>query len=339
MNRLVIGTTMTLAVLTWAGFIAGQAQDPPIRPSPPNAEASATPATNAKTSTQSLDQTWLKNAVAVGKQPYGVAFDGENIWTANFADYPGTVTKVRARDGKVLGTFEVGRKPLGVTFDGANIWVSNNFDNTVTKLRASDGKTLGTFSVRFPWWMACDGANIWVPTHEGKGTVTKLQASDGKNLGAFATGGVGGAMAVAFDGTDVWVTNFTGAGNGTVSKLRTNDGQIIGVYTVGPNPLGITFAEGYIWVANLGGASISKLRASDGKVVGTFTLPAEPYEVAYDGKHIWVTGALALTELQASDGAILATYPMGNTAGVVFDGSRVWVADTFHNRLLWRKTP
>jgi sugar lactone lactonase YvrE len=140
-------------------------------------------------------------------------------------------------------------------------------------------------------------------------------------------------MATAFDGENVWVTNFTGAGNGTVSKLRASDGQIVGVYTVGGNPLGVTFDGVYIWVANLGGASVSKLRASDGKVMGTYTVPPEPYGVVSDGKHIWVTGALALTELQASDGEIVAKYSIGNTAGVAFDGKNVWVADTFHDLL------
>ena len=36
---------------------------------------------------------------------------------------------------------------MGVAFDGANIWVANGGSNTVTKLRASDGALQGTFSV------------------------------------------------------------------------------------------------------------------------------------------------------------------------------------------------
>lgn len=332
MKRSVITTQATLAVLTWVGFASGQAQNSPNWPTAD--AATVAPTTKlAKTALQKQQPIPLKNTVAVGNQPYGVAFDGENIWTANFADLPGSVTKVRARDGEVLGTFPVGHQPLGVAFDGANIWVSDNFDNAVTKLRASDGKTLGTFSVKSPWWLASDGDNIWVPTYGENGSITKLRASDGKNLGTFATGGVGGAMAAAFDGTNVWVTNFSGTGLGTVSKLRASDGKSVGVYTVGPNPLGVIFDGVYIWVANLGGASVSKLRASDGKLVGTFTVPPEPYGLACDGKHIWVTGALALTELQAEDGTIVAKYPIGNTAGVAFDGKNVWVADTFHNLL------
>src|ERR1700675_1764375 len=90
---------------------------------------------------------WYKADLAaqflVGSQPYGVAFDGANIWTANLGS--NTVTKLRACDGAVLGTFNVGSQAVGVTFDGANVCVSNSGNGTVTKLRASDGTVLGTF--------------------------------------------------------------------------------------------------------------------------------------------------------------------------------------------------
>lgn len=123
----------------------------------------------------------------VGANPYGVAFDGANVWVVG-----GNLTKLRASDGQVLGTFATGG--LGVTFDGANVWITNgsNTSPAVTKVRASDGKVLGTFSLPgvVPFWMAFDGANIWVPTSNanGNGWVTKLRASDGKNLGNFTVG-------------------------------------------------------------------------------------------------------------------------------------------------------
>jgi DNA-binding beta-propeller fold protein YncE len=60
------------------------------------------------------------------------AFDGANIWVTNSSG--STVSKVRASDGTVLGTFNVGSHPQGLAFDGVNIWVANLFSNTVTKL-------------------------------------------------------------------------------------------------------------------------------------------------------------------------------------------------------------
>ena len=69
---------------------------------------------------------------AVGAAPNGVAFDGANIWVANFSS--NTVSKLRASDGAPLGTFTVGTFPYGIAFDGANIWVANQFSDTVSKL-------------------------------------------------------------------------------------------------------------------------------------------------------------------------------------------------------------
>lgn len=40
------------------------------------------------------------------------------------------VTKVRASDGTILGTFPIlGNSPYMVAFDGGNIWVSNSNSN------------------------------------------------------------------------------------------------------------------------------------------------------------------------------------------------------------------
>jgi DNA-binding beta-propeller fold protein YncE len=93
------------------------------------------------------------------------------MWIANGGS--NNVTKLRASDGEVLGTFPVGTNPAGVAFDGASIWVGNIGSNNVTKLRASDGTVLGTFPVGFfPLGVAFDGANIWVALHGG--AVSKL---------------------------------------------------------------------------------------------------------------------------------------------------------------------
>ena len=53
----------------------------------------------------------------MGRAPTGIAFDGANIWTANFGST--TVTKLRASDGTVLGTFNTGANPTAVACDGA----------------------------------------------------------------------------------------------------------------------------------------------------------------------------------------------------------------------------
>jgi DNA-binding beta-propeller fold protein YncE len=66
----------------------------------------------------------------VGSFPYGLGFDGANVWVANGE---GTVTKLRACDGKHLGTFKAGGGAIGVAFDGTNVWVINGLSDTVSK--------------------------------------------------------------------------------------------------------------------------------------------------------------------------------------------------------------
>jgi len=65
-----------------------------------------------------------------------VVFDGANIWVANQSS--NNVTKLRASDGAVLGTFAAGAGARGIAFDGASIWVANGLDvmggDTVSKL-------------------------------------------------------------------------------------------------------------------------------------------------------------------------------------------------------------
>jgi hypothetical protein len=50
-------------------------------------------------------------------------------------------------DANLTTAFNVSHAPLSVAFDGANIWLTNAHGNAVTKLRASDGAVLGTFPV------------------------------------------------------------------------------------------------------------------------------------------------------------------------------------------------
>src|ERR1700686_3143235 len=114
----------------------------------------------------------LTTSFNVGKtqnsNPYGLAFDGQNVWSANSGE--GTVTKLRASDGTNLGNFPAGNGPIGVAFDGASMWVANYWDGTVSKLRASDGKDLGTFSLgqgTYPGTPAFDGESMWVPNALG----------------------------------------------------------------------------------------------------------------------------------------------------------------------------
>src|SRR5579862_2847028 len=161
MKRILTGVSLVLVMAAAGYFVPAYAQGPTVprlrlANAPPQREIDGN---HPSTGSAGLKLRWY----GAGHGPLGIAFDGANIWTANYNG--GTVTKLRASDGKRLGTFDVGAGPAGVTFDGTNIWVSNSAAGTLTKLRASDGKKLGTFSIGpAPWWMAFDGSDLWVTT-------------------------------------------------------------------------------------------------------------------------------------------------------------------------------
>src|ERR1041385_5839342 len=95
-----------------------------------------------------------------GHYPQAMAFDGSNLWihSANYAE----VTKLRASDGALLGTFDSGGYGYGAAYDGENVWLSNSEPGTVTKLRASDGTIVDSFPVGFELVdVLFDGTNIW----------------------------------------------------------------------------------------------------------------------------------------------------------------------------------
>jgi hypothetical protein len=269
---------------------------------------------------------WYTGSVtySAGTGPWGLAFDGANIWVTNNGG--NTLTKILASTGATVGTYAPAGLdgPYGIAFDGTNIWVANNLSGNVIELLASTGATVGTYPVgSLPFGIAFDGTNIWV-ANSGSGNVTKLLASTGATVGNYPVGS--GPTGIAFDGTNIWVANHD---DGTVTKLSPS-GTILGTFAVGPSPFGVAFDGTNIWVANgSSGGSVTKLLASTGAVLGTYPAGGG-LGVAFDGTNIWASnyGSGSVTELLASTGAILGTHPTGAGAwGVAFDGANIWVAN------------
>jgi len=73
-------------------------------------------------------------------------------------------------------------------------------------------------------------------------------------LGTFAVGSA--PTAVAFDGANIWVTNW---GSANVTKLRAADGSVLGTFAVGSNPFAVAFDGANVWVTNGGSSTVSKL--------------------------------------------------------------------------------
>jgi hypothetical protein len=141
--------------------------------------------------------------------PKGIAFDGNNIWVANYGN--NTVSRIeRACETQPdVQNFPATNKPYAIAFDGAHIWVTLE-ESTVTpggllKLDINNGSIIANYGVGTkPHGLAFDGANIWV-ANSGSSSVTKLRANNGSLVGTYAVGST--PEAVLFDGLHVWVSH------------------------------------------------------------------------------------------------------------------------------------
>ena len=71
---------------------------------------------------------------ALGIEPNGIAFDGTNLWTANFGT-PGSVSIITPQSPYTVNTVSTGFEFLdGILYDGANIWVTDFGAGTLMRL-------------------------------------------------------------------------------------------------------------------------------------------------------------------------------------------------------------
>jgi DNA-binding beta-propeller fold protein YncE len=211
-----------------------------------------------------IDPTQAPGAVTtvasnLGNAPFGIAFDGARIWTANTnasvaggnvsivtpgASIPWTVTTVAAGF----------TSPYGALFDGANVWVTDNLAGTLLKLDAS-GAILQTVTVQsMPRLPVYDGTNIWVP-NLGSSSVSVVRASTGAVLQTLTGNGLDAPVGTAFDGQRVLVTNATG---NSVSLWKAADLTTLGTFPLGVNaqPLGACSDGVNFWIALSGSNEI-----------------------------------------------------------------------------------
>jgi hypothetical protein len=181
----------------------------------------------------------------LGSFPFGIAFDGARVWTANSgsvsivtpgATIPWAVTTVTTGFSSLKGTL----------YDGANIWVTDFLANALLKLDSS-GAILQTVTVgTSPGFPAFDGANIWVPNYNTS-SISVVRSSNGAVLATLTGNGLDSPVAAAFDGQRVVVTNFAGD---SVSLWKAADLTPLGSFPTGTGtgPYGVCSDGINFWV-------------------------------------------------------------------------------------------
>lgn len=247
-------------------------------------------------------------------------FDGSHLWIGDFVQK--TVTKVRASDQAVLGTFAVGPQVAAMAFDGASLWVAGF--GPASKVRASDGMVSEATAAFDPLDMVFDGTSIWMADDLGHG-VFRVRVSDGSSAEYFQAGNV---VAVAYDGESIWIS--IAGGVNAIARLRPSDGATLATYPLERYPSVLLFDGAHIWARV--GSSLKKIRARDGVILGSYPVGSgDPLDsLAFDGSYIWVSSYLDSTvmKLRASDGANVATYSFPNPSRLTFDGASMWLTSS-----------
>jgi hypothetical protein len=190
-------------------------------------------------------------AATIGNDPNGIAFDGTNLWTANYGGSVSIITPQPPYDVTTVTTGFV--QPAGVLYDGANIWVTDAGAGTLLKLDPN-GNVIQTVNAgTTPAFPVFDGTNIWVPNFHSN-SITVVQSSSGtvvKTITADASNLLSLPIAASFDGERILVANF---GGGTVTLFKAADLSFIANASTGLGtvPSGACSDGTNFWVTLIG---------------------------------------------------------------------------------------
>ncbi len=303
--------------------------------------------------------------------PNSIAADSRHVWVLNGGN--DSVTELDARTGARVQTLSAARYGFKATFndtagiidDGTDVWVGN--ENSVTEISAGDGSLVRTLQVPasvnlYGWFtaLARAGTQVWAATPDTCrpycvsasdtgffASFVEFDASDGSFVRAVTTNTTQAPIALASDGTHVWVvgSDLHGSGTaGTVTELNASDGRELWSVsaTIYYSPQATTYdsiayADGLLWVAN--GESVTEFNAANGKLIrvlsGTQYQFNGPSVIVAAGAHVFVVNATgnSVTEIDSRTGALVHTlsaarYHFDNPTGIAVVGNRAWVLNS-----------
>ena len=268
--------------------------------------------------------------VAVGNGPIDVVYDGGAVWVANTGD--GTVSRVRASDGKVFETYTGAPGASAVCVARGKVFVAGGATGKLYSIRPEVPPFVAQLETSsldkgFIWKMAYDGSKLWTVHQSGKVNIVSFVPGTSTPSGVKAGADLGYASGIVFDGSSMWV-----AGGSGLNKLDANGAVIQSV----PNAASgqPAFDGTNIW-SPFGTAFVTVVRASTGELIAKLTgngLEA-PRVAAFDGERIAVTNysgnsvslfnatSLAPSGFIQNDGLDITAYPKG----ICSDGLNFWV--------------
>ena len=132
---------------------------------------------------------------------------------------------------------------------------------------------------------------------------------------------------IAFDGTNIYVTNYLG---NTVSVIDPATNTVTATINVGNGPAGIAFDGTNIYVTNFYDNTVSVIDPATKTVVGSpIAVGNAPYGIAFDGTNIYVTNFSGNTVSvidPATKAVVGSPIAVGNgPLAIAFDGTNIFI--------------
>jgi hypothetical protein len=287
--------------------------------------------------TQGADNLGLTN---VGTFPSAISSDRADLWVANNSS--GTVSRVRASDGRLLDTWTGATQAAGVLVAMGKVFIAGQTNpGSLYQIDPTQPAgvvtTLSTSLGARPSGIAYDGQRIWTANLGTPASVSIITLNP--PTVTTVTTGFNFLNGLLYDGANIWVTD---RGDDTLKKLDSN-GAIIQSVSVGGSPRYPTFDGTNIWVPNFEG-TVSVVRAT-GTFAGTVlaTLSGNgldgPLSAAFDGERILVTNnsGNSVSLWKASDLTPMGTFSVAGAGmgpwGACSDGLNFWITLSGTNNL------
>ncbi len=243
-----------------------------------------------------------------------------------------------------LGVTTIPRFPGAPVSDGADIWVPD-LQGTVSRVRASDGKLLESWTAASGAAVLASMMGRIFVAGELNHNLYMIDPAAPPGAATLVASDIGAEVprAIAFDGSRIWVTNCCGmhippgsGPPGSVSIITPGTWEVQTITAGFENPYALVFDGASMWVQDI---AMGLLRVdASGAVVQTVPGTAGQGIPVFDGVNIWLPNysSAKVTVVRASNGEIVATLPTTLTPMfAAFDGSRVLISNGLYEFELW----
>jgi YVTN family beta-propeller protein len=229
---------------------------------------------------------------------------------------------------RVVETIPVGDGPMGVVTGFGSVWVADHGAAAVSRIDPDTNRVVATIRVgRGPGHVATGYGAVWVTDDQDEAL---WRIDPRTNLARRIH--VGGRISCvpALGRGKVWVTLWD---RPTLVGIDARSGRVVSRITIDPQPLGVQFADGSLWVASAErGGHLQRIDPTTGRVVARVFLLSDwswLQSPSVGGGALWVANPFMKTiaRVNVQTNELDALIDVGYMPVTTFAEGALWVAD------------